>query len=90
MVRSIPHEKSDHAEEAHRIAHESMKAVTAALAELLERERDRLRVHPGQAAFMLRSLVFTNSHPVLSSAGRMDLAEVVSVLCDGIVDRTGG
>lgn len=90
MVRAIPHEREHHAEGAHRIAHESMTAVASALTTLLERHRDRLRVEPARAAIFLRGAVFTNSHPLLASAGRMELESLVSVLCDGIVDRAAG
>lgn len=90
MVRSIPHDKDRHAEEVHRTAHESMRAVAAALTSLLERHRDRLRVEPAQAAVLLHGVVFTNTHPLLASTGRMDLEPLVSVLCDGIVEGMGG
>jgi AcrR family transcriptional regulator len=88
IVRSIPHERKPRAEEAHRIAHDSMAAVAAALTKLLERHRDRLLVEPAQAAMLLRGLVFTNTHPLLAAAERMGPERLVSVLCDGIVART--
>ncbi len=85
MVRSIPHHKKP--DEGHRIAEESMAAVITALARLLERHRDRLVVEPGQAAILLRGLVFVHSHRLLNPDQQLAPEQIVSVLCNGILAR---
>lgn len=58
-----------------------------ALAALFDPERDRLRTDPVSAARQLRALTLAVSHPVLF-AEPMAPAEIVSLLLDGIRERT--
>lgn len=85
MLRSIPHEQKPHAE-SHKIAHDSMTAVATALTTLFDRHRDRLLIEPGQAAVVLRGLVFTNAHHLLCSDERMTPAQIAEILLHGIVE----
>ena len=84
MVRSIPHSDKPHAE-GHRIATESMAAVARALTSFMERHVSQLTVEPRQAAILLRGLVFTNAHHLLSQDERFSPEELVSALCHGIL-----
>lgn len=83
MLRSIPHDAKPHAD-SHRIASDSMAAVMAALTGLMERHREILSVDPEQAAVILRGLVFTNSHRMLSSSDKIPSERLVAVLLNGI------
>jgi AcrR family transcriptional regulator len=56
---------------------------SAALAELFEPDRDRLRRDPVAAAQLFRGLIFATSHPALAELP-LPPAEIVSVLLDGI------
>src|SRR3954471_12286878 len=60
----------------------------AALGELFEPERRRLRIDPTRAARALRSLTFAGMHPALNADDPMTPAEIVSLLLDGIRGRT--
>ncbi len=84
MVRSMPHADKPHAE-GHRIATESMAAVAKALTHFMERHVAQLAVDPRQAAILLRGLVFTNAHHLLSQDERFSPEELVSALCNGIL-----
>lgn len=89
MARSMP----DHGKpspEAHRIAHDAMAAVATALAGLLERQADRLRVAPEQAAILLRGLIFANAHQLLHGDQHMDPDQLVDVLVNGIANLERG
>src|SRR5262249_39104257 len=60
------------------------------LVALFERERDRLRCPPAEAAQLLRGLTFSGTHPSFVVNEALESAEIVSVLLDGIrskVDR---
>ena len=83
MARSMP----DHGKpspEAHRIAHDAMAAVATALTELLDRQQNRLRVPPEQAAIMLRGLIFANAHQLLHGDQHLSPEQMVDVLVNGI------
>lgn len=84
MLRSLPHEEKSHSD-SHKVAHDSMTAMTAALTRLFERSRDNLTVEPNQAAIVLRGLAFTNAHPILSPDGRMTPEDLASILSRGIL-----
>jgi AcrR family transcriptional regulator len=83
MARSMP-EHGKPSPEARRIAHDAMAAVATALTELLESQRDRLRVAPEQAAIMLRGLIFANAHHLLHGDQHMNPEQLVDVLVNGI------
>jgi AcrR family transcriptional regulator len=55
-----------------------------ALADLLEPDRDQLRLEPMQAADLLRSLTFASCHPGLTYNPPMSPREIVAVILDGI------
>ena len=61
----------------------------AALVALLEPYRSRLRRSPAAAAQLLRGLTLAGTHPALIADGKpMDPEEIVSVLLDGLRNRT--
>ena len=83
MARSMP----DHGKpspEAHRIAHEAMATVAQALTKMLEPHRAGLSVDPGQAAVLLRGLLFANAHQLLHGDIHMTPDQLVGVLVNGI------
>ena len=84
MVRAMPHADKPHAE-AHRVATESMAAVAQALTRFMERHVEQLTVDPRQAALLLRGLVFTNAHHMMSDDERLSTEQLVSALCHGIL-----
>jgi AcrR family transcriptional regulator len=53
------------------------------LAALLEPDRDQLRHHPLQAAFLLRGLTIVGTHPTLILDEPLSSAEIVSLFLDG-------
>jgi AcrR family transcriptional regulator len=89
MARSMP----DHGKpspEAHRIAKDAMAAVATALTQLLTRHKDQLTVAPEQAAILLRGLIFSNAHQMLSAEQHMSPAQLVAVLLNGIAAPEDG
>ena len=61
----------------------------AALVALLEPHRNRLRRSPAAAAQLLRGLTLAGTHPALTADGKpMDPDEIVSLLLDGLRNRT--
>lgn len=61
----------------------------AALATLLARDGDRLRLTPEAAARHLRSLVLATSHPAINPDGPLGADEVVALLLDGVRRHPG-
>lgn len=59
-------------------------AINAALARLIEPDRERLRVAPQYAARLLHLLLFSASHPGLTNAKPLTAEEVVRVILDGV------
>ncbi len=59
-------------------------ARVAALADLFEPDRDRIRVDPLRAARALHGLTIASTHPLLTSAEPLTSEEIVSLLLDGI------
>ena len=86
VLRSIPHAKKPDAD-AHQIATEAMTAIVSSLAKILERHRHVLSVSTHDAAVVLRGLVFTNSHRLLTGDERMSPAQLVDILINGILVR---
>jgi len=54
------------------------------LVAIFEREHDRLRCPPAQAAHLLRGLTFSGTHPSFVVGDPLSSEEIVSVLLDGI------
>ena len=76
---------------AHRAAHVAKidRPDVAALVALLEPYRGRLRRSPAAAAQLLRGLTLAGTHPALTADGKpMDPEEIVSLLLDGLRNRT--
>lgn len=86
VLRSIPHTKKPN-NDTHRMATEAMSAIVRSLAEILQRHRDQLSVEPSRAATVLRSLIFTNAHEVLTAGERMTPDEMVDILLGGVGTR---
>ena len=59
-------------------------ARVAALAELFEPDRDRIRLDPLRAARALHGLTIASTHPLLTSAEPLTSTEIVSLLLDGL------
>ena len=89
MARSMP----DHGKpspEAHRIAKEAMAAVAEALTGLFNRHRRQLTVAPGEAAILLRGLIFANTHQLLHGDQHLTPRQLVDVLLHGIATTEAG
>ncbi len=56
-------------------------------ARLIEPERGALRVSPGEAARLVRMLLFSGSHPGIPEGRLLTLEEIVSVILDGVRAR---
>jgi AcrR family transcriptional regulator len=63
---------------------EANKALLAALGEVFARYRDELRVPPGRAALMLRSMVFGSRHPGMNQEAALTADEIAAVLVCGL------
>jgi AcrR family transcriptional regulator len=70
--------------EAHQYVMESNAAILAALTELFDRHRERLRVEPGRAAVAFTGFVFANAHPLMTAGTKPGVAEIVDMLLHGI------
>jgi AcrR family transcriptional regulator len=84
MLRSMPHHAKPHAD-AHRVAQKSMAAIAESLTQLMETHSSQLAVDPAQAALVLRGLVFTNTHRMLTSESKMATDQLVSILLNGVL-----
>lgn len=87
MLRSMPQRTDQSARGSHKLATDSMAAISAALTEVMARHRDKLLIDPANAAVVLRGLAFTNAHPHLSSDRKMSTQELVGILLNGILAR---
>jgi len=67
-----------------RLIKESSGVISAALAELFERHRAALRVPPSAATAAFRGFIFASVHPLLPSAERLAVDDVVNILLSGI------
>lgn len=65
------------------------RAVSAALARLIEPDRAALRVPPAEAARLLRLLVISGSHPAIAEGKLLTPEEIVGVILDGVRSRAG-
>ncbi len=85
VLRSLPLTSEFSPTEAHRIASNSLGAISDALAALFERHRRHLSLPPARAAMAFQSLVFTNAHPVVAADKRLTIDEVIEVTLSGVV-----
>jgi len=58
--------------------------LLAAFAELLEPDRDQLRLSPLETARVARMLTFAGSHPAITDTQRLSAEQIVSVLLYGV------
>lgn len=58
-----------------------------ALVRVLEPDRDALRVSLGEAAKILRLMVFAGSHPIITDGRPLTTKQIVAVLLDGVRER---
>ena len=63
---------------------ERVTARVAALAELFEPDRERLRLDPLRAARTLHGLTIASTHPLLTSDEPLPSTEIVTLLLDGL------
>jgi AcrR family transcriptional regulator len=69
---------------AQRFISDSHAAILAALGDLFERHRSRLKVDPARAAVVFWGLVFANAHTLMSGDERLETAEMVDMVLHGI------
>lgn len=62
----------------------ALTMINAALARLIEPDRDRLRVAPAGAARMMHLLLLSGSHPGMTGGAPLTAEEVVGVILDGV------
>ena len=72
-----------------RFVAESHAAVLAALADLLDRHRDRLRIEPARAAAAFQGLIFARLQPLVAPEERLTIEEIVAILLSGISNPNG-
>jgi AcrR family transcriptional regulator len=61
-----------------------------AVVDIIGDDRTRLRVPAAELATALRLLVFAATHPRLHDGNALTPAQIVSILLDGLLDRSGG
>jgi AcrR family transcriptional regulator len=62
----------------------------AAVADLIGPDARRLRVPAAEFAHVMRLLVFSATHPLISSGRPLDAEQIVGVLLDGLSDPSAG
>jgi len=70
-----------------RYASESLDAITADLAGIIGRHRDRLLIDPARVAVALRGLVFVNTHPLFAPDDKLTVEQIVTVVLYGVMTR---
>jgi AcrR family transcriptional regulator len=85
ILRGMPPTGSRSGPGSRRRALDSQALIVAELTTIMDRQRDRLAVTSGQAAAVLRGLVFANIHPWLAPAERMTAEQIVTVLLTGVL-----
>lgn len=63
---------------------ESNHTVTATIAQLLSADRSQLRLPPAEVARLLRLLIFSGSHPLITDGNPLTVDEIVTLLLDGV------
>jgi AcrR family transcriptional regulator len=84
VLRTIEPAKPPRPPQGRRFVVEANAAILAALADLFERHRDRLRVEPSRAALVMRGFVFATAHPMSAPEEKLSPAEIVDILLRGI------
>jgi len=87
ILRGMPSPESRTAASPRRRAFDSQAVITKELTAIMNRRRDRMLVTPGQAAVILRGLVFTNVHPWLAPDEKLTAEQIVAVLLSGVVTQ---
>jgi len=64
--------------------------IAKGIASVLEPDRDRLRYPVAEVARLLRLLVFSGTHPLISEGDPLTTEQIVSVLLDGVCRRDPG
>jgi len=62
----------------------SSDVITAIVVRLVEPHRKQLRVEPDELAKLLRLMVFSSSHPIISESHPLSPEEIVDLLLDGV------
>jgi AcrR family transcriptional regulator len=71
--------------EAHRATiRPTNERIQAEVARIIEPDRDQLRFTEGEVARLLRLLVFSGSHPMITDGEPLTAEQIVSVLLDGV------
>ena len=77
--------------EEHRAQQQTDGALlTAALAQVLEPDRERLRVDPNDAADVLRTMTFAMTHPLMSDGRNAEPARIVDLVLHGVAHPSRG
>ncbi len=87
LLRSMPGrgKREQHKSETHKQAHKSMMEITEIITGFFASHADSLRVEPGQAALVLRALVFANTDKMLAASDKMSAEQIVAALRHGVV-----
>jgi AcrR family transcriptional regulator len=64
---------------------ESNRKVAAMIAQLLAPSRRQLRLPPAEVARLLRLLIFSGSHPLITDGNPLSAPEIVTLLLDGVL-----
>lgn len=87
LMRMYGH-SPEHQADARRHMMTSNVAISAALTDLLEEHRDHFRIEPSRVVAAFRGLLFAAGHPLMYTADRLTVDEVVELLMYGARTRT--
>jgi AcrR family transcriptional regulator len=62
----------------------SSDVITPIVVRLVEPHRKQLRVEPSELAKLLRLMVFSSSHPIISAGNPLTAEQIVDLLLDGV------
>lgn len=86
-LRDVMHMRLQHCSAAHlsKEAHRARNSyIVDALADLLRPDEELLRRTPVEVAQLLRALIFSGAHPMISAEAPLSSDEVISILLDGV------
>lgn len=89
-LRDVMHMRLQHCSAAHlsKEAHRARNSdIVDALADLLRPDEELLRRTPVEVAQLLRALIFSGAHPMISAEAPLSSDEVISILLDGVRRR---
>jgi len=87
MLALRMHPPSDDDETRRSAAHTANRLVLAEVVRILEPDSDQLRRPPIEVARILRLLIFSGSHPLITDGNLLAAHEITEVVLDGLLRR---